>query len=350
MLMVGNATPARMIDIARLAEQSGFGTICFADERFYREVYTSLAVLAANTSTIQLGTCVTDPYSRHPAMTAAAIATLDEFSSKRAFLGIGTGLSGFAEMGVDRRKPVLAMREAIAIIRALLKGDTIDFQGEIFSFHAGKLNFAPVRADLPIHIASNGPMGQVLAGRVADGAIMEGCGTPEEAKVFVSRVRGAAREAGRDPASVRCIARLNCCIAEDSAVAHDTLRLRAAKTIAGGYMPFATLGELGLALPPEALEKVAGLPYNVGFAPYEQILPWVGDSHVEAVTLAGTAEEIARRVSAIRDSGIDNIIISPAPAPGGSVEAVIRSFAEEVWPAFSSTRPLHQNSSRGVAL
>jgi 5,10-methylenetetrahydromethanopterin reductase len=190
----------------------------------------------------------------------------------------------------------------------------------------------------------------VLAGRVADGAIMEGCGTPEEAKVFVSRVRGAAREAGRDPASVQCIARLNCCIADDSAAAHDTLRLRAAKTIAGGHMPFATFGKLGLALPSEALERVAGLPYNVGFTPYEQILPWVSDKHVEAVTLAGTAQEIACRVLRLRESGIDNIIISPSPAPNGSVEAVLRSFAEDVWPAFISARPLHeQHQSKGVA-
>jgi 5,10-methylenetetrahydromethanopterin reductase len=245
---------------------------------------------------------------------------------------------------------VLAMREAITIIRGLLKGETIDFQGEILSFHAGKLNFEPVRADLPIYIASNGPLGQVLGGRIADGVIMEGCGTPEEAKVFVSRVRGAAREAGRDPEGVLCIARLNCCIAEDSMVAHDTLRLRAAKTIAGGYLPFVTLGELGLALPPEALEKVAGLAYNVGFGPYEQILPWVGNGHVDAVTLAGTAVEIASRVSALRENGIDNVIISPAPAPGGSSEAVIRSFAEEVWPAASLAQPLHQHSSSGVAL
>lgn len=331
MLMVGNAPPARMVEVARLAEQSGFGMICFADERFYREVYTSLAVLAASTSTIQLGTCVTDPYSRHPAMTAAAIATLDELSNGRAFLGFGAGLSGFSEMGVDRRKPVLAMREAITIIRALLKGGTADFQGELLSLHAGRLNFEPLRGDLPIYIASNGPQGQVLAGRVADGAIMEGCGTPEEARAFVARVRTAAREAGRDAASVQCIARLNCCIASNSAVARDTLRLRAAKTIAGGHMPFAALSELGLTLPPEALEKVAGLPYNVSFTPYEKILPWVSDRHVDAVTLAGTADEIARRVTALRENEIDNVIISPAPPPGGSAEAVIKSFVKDVW-------------------
>src|SRR6516165_3282244 len=107
--MLGDVPIRQMVERARLAEQSGFDKVWLADERFYREVYSCLAAFAANTSRVALGPCVTDPFARHPALTAMAIATLDEISGGRAILGIGAGISGFAELGIDRRKPARAI-------------------------------------------------------------------------------------------------------------------------------------------------------------------------------------------------------------------------------------------------
>src|SRR6516164_5924409 len=101
MLLLGDVALPRMIEQVRLAEASGFDMICLADERFYREVYSCLAVFAGHTSRVTLGPCVTDPYARHPALTAMAIATLDEISGGRAVLGLGAGISGFAELGIE---------------------------------------------------------------------------------------------------------------------------------------------------------------------------------------------------------------------------------------------------------
>jgi 5,10-methylenetetrahydromethanopterin reductase len=88
-----------------------------ADERFYREVYSCLGQIAANTAKVLVGPCVTDPFARHPALTAMAIATLDEISGRRAILGIGAGISGFAELGIDRRKPARAIHRAEHVFR-----------------------------------------------------------------------------------------------------------------------------------------------------------------------------------------------------------------------------------------
>src|SRR5215469_9913537 len=129
LLMLGNVPMAQMVERAKLAEANGYDALWVADERFYREVYSTLAVLALNTGKVKLGTCVTDPYARHPALTAMAIATLDEISNGRALLGFGAGISGFAELGIVRNKPARAMREAIELIRQLLKGETVDFKG-----------------------------------------------------------------------------------------------------------------------------------------------------------------------------------------------------------------------------
>src|SRR3979490_1689066 len=113
LLMLGNVPIAQMVEQAKLAEASGYDTLWVADERFYREVYSPLAVLAQNTQRVKLGTCVTDPFARHPALTAMAIATLDEISNQRAILGVGAGISGFPGRGGGcgaRSRPSLSGR------------------------------------------------------------------------------------------------------------------------------------------------------------------------------------------------------------------------------------------------
>ncbi|HJU16959.1 MAG TPA: LLM class flavin-dependent oxidoreductase, partial [Stellaceae bacterium] len=184
LLMVGDGPAARLAERARLAEACGFDAVWLADERFYREVYAVLTQVALATRRVRLGPCVTDPFVRHPALTAMAIATLDEISGGRAVLGLGAGVSGFAELGVRPYKPARAIREAIAVIRALLRGERVDVAGEAVSFRDGRLSFAPLRAEIPVYVASNGPLGQRVAGAVADGAIMEACGSAAEAAAF----------------------------------------------------------------------------------------------------------------------------------------------------------------------
>src|SRR3954451_24428444 len=128
LLMLGNVPIPQMVERAKLAEANGYDALWVADERFYREVYSTLAILAQHTTRVKLGTCVTDPFARHPALTAMAIATLDEISNKRAILGIGAGISGFAELGIDRKKPARAIREAIELIRMLLRGQKVTYK------------------------------------------------------------------------------------------------------------------------------------------------------------------------------------------------------------------------------
>ena len=96
---------------ARQIEELGFGTLWYADERFYREVYVGLAACATATSRLKLGTAVTDPFTRHPALTAAAIASVDELSDGRAILGYGAGISGYHNLGITLDRPARRLRE-----------------------------------------------------------------------------------------------------------------------------------------------------------------------------------------------------------------------------------------------
>ncbi len=114
-LNLGRYPPSRLIDLAHLQEECGYETFGYTDERFFHEVYTGLTLVALHTQRSQVGTMATDPYTRHPALTAMALASLDEITSGWALLGLGAGVSGFAEMHIVRHKPVQAMRETVTL-------------------------------------------------------------------------------------------------------------------------------------------------------------------------------------------------------------------------------------------
>src|SRR5260370_16062508 len=138
-----------------------------------------------------------------------AIATLDETSGQRAVLGIGAGVSGFRELGITREKPGLALRETVEVIRKLLAGETVTYKGSVVQIEGGRLDFKPVRADVPMYIASQRPVGCRAAGRVGDGAIMQGCVAEPLFTFFRDTVAAGAREAGRGVGGIGLVAPLN---------------------------------------------------------------------------------------------------------------------------------------------
>jgi 5,10-methylenetetrahydromethanopterin reductase len=332
LLLLGDAPVTQLIERAKLAEANGYSAVWVADERFYREVYSCLGQIAAHTSKVLLGPCVTDPFARHPALTAMAIATLDEISGGRAILGIGAGISGFAELGIERKKPARAIREAIAMICALLRGETVDFHGEVVAFDHGRLSFSPSRPEISVYVASNGPLGQRMAAEIADGVIMEACASVAEIRAFRAAVDSAARNAGRDPRTIRIIARLNTCIATDGDAARDAVRPTVARYLGAGRLRSRTIVAQGLMLPSEALSTVAGAAYGAGVTPYLPLLPLITDCHVDALTLAGTIDEVAQHASELREAGADEVIARPFAAEGGTIEKTIAALGSEVWP------------------
>ena len=133
-----------------------------------RDVYITLAAIAQSTSRIQLGTGITNPYTRHPAVTAASIATLDELSGGRAMLGIGAGGSLTLDpLAIAHRKPATAVCEMIEATRLLFGGGAVDFDGESLQLKAARLEYA--RPDIEIWLAGRGPKMLELGGRLCDG-------------------------------------------------------------------------------------------------------------------------------------------------------------------------------------
>lgn len=171
--LIPEAPVSRMVALGRLAEDLGYHRCWIYDEGLAtRDVYVTLTAIAQSTSRVLLGTGITNPYTRHPATTAATIASLDELSGGRAFLGIGAGGSLTLDpLGIERTKPLAAVRDTMAACRGLFSGAPVTMQGEGFDLRGATLGFA--RADTEIWLAGRGPKMLALGGAVADGVMLD---------------------------------------------------------------------------------------------------------------------------------------------------------------------------------
>ena len=163
---------ADLVDLARTAENLGCCRCWVYDEGLAtRDVYVALTAVALATSTIRVGTGITNPYSRHPGTTASAIATIDEVSGQRAFVGIGAGGGmTLGPMGIERRRPVAAVEAMVGALRGLYSGEEVDVESEGFGFRSARLDYG--RADTEIFLAGRGPRMTDLGGRLADGFVL----------------------------------------------------------------------------------------------------------------------------------------------------------------------------------
>jgi len=184
------------LDLARLGEDVGFDYLWLFDSHvLWREPYALLALIAEHTKKLRLGTCVTNPGTREPSVTASALATLDEVSGGRMDLGIGRGDSARRVLG----KPPITLahtEEAIHVIKELVEGRPVAYEGaELQLTWSGKWT-------LPVWVAGYGPMALSMTGRVADGVILQ-LADPDLIRWFVGQVREAAVNAGRDPDAIQ---------------------------------------------------------------------------------------------------------------------------------------------------
>jgi probable F420-dependent oxidoreductase len=189
----------RSIAITRQAEAAGFEYGWLFDSHvLWRDPYPLLTLMAEATTTMRLGTCVTNPATREPTVTASALAVLDELSGGRMDLGIGRGDSARRVLGKSPTS-MKDLEQAVHVIRALVEGRGIEYEGTMLElpWTAGH--------QLPVWIAGYGPVALKLTGRIADGAMLQ-IGDPDLIRWFVSQVRDSAAEAGRDPNHVQVMA------------------------------------------------------------------------------------------------------------------------------------------------
>jgi 5,10-methylenetetrahydromethanopterin reductase len=319
--------PNRLIELVRLAESLGYDDLWYANERFFRDMYVGLTLCAVNTERMRLGTFVSDPYSLHPALTAVAIASVDEVSKGRAMVCLGAGGSGASPLGIPRVKPARAIGEAIQIIRGALSGERVTFEGEVFQFRGGKLNFQP-RPDIPIYVASRGSFVLSTAGALADGVMIATFATPAGLRHGLSRVARGAERAGRKLEEIELVSRVDAAVADDPREAKEAVRPMVARMLTSSYPDRSFVQAIGLELPP-AFEEIAAQRNRQLSTEMAHLVP---DEVVDAFTWSGTAEQVAQQVAAVVDAGFKNVTFLPHGPDEEAVEPTIRAFAEQVRP------------------
>lgn len=338
LLLLGEHAPDRLRRLARTAETNDFEHLWYADEKFFRDPYASLAFVSQHTERIKLGTCVTDPYTRHPAITAMAMATTDEYSEGRGVLGIGAGFSGLQAMSIPRDQPVTALREAIELIRELWAGSTVTYEGKTVSFQEGELNF-PARSDIPVAIASAGRQILRLAGEVADKVMLGDLASADVIHKALEEVRAGASKAGRLLSDIYLITRVNLIVSDDVKAGSDLMRPWVTGDLWGVYPNWKTMftyrPEWDEQLAPFKvfIEDYGGRPRNVGdFTLIAQYNDLVTDNMVRDKALVGSADDIVRQIVEIAGTGINEITIYPLTMPGQDIETVLDSFSRDIKP------------------
>lgn len=310
----------------KLAEAVGFDHIGVADSQsLFRELLVSLTVAAMETERAHLGPSVTNPLTRHPAVMASAISSLNELSGGRAFLGIGTGDSAILNLGL-RPARLATLREYIGAVRAFMSGESAQYLGR-----EGHVNWSPRAA--PIMMSAEGPRTLRIAGEIADRVMIHTGLTPEILEDTVAHVRAGEWHAGKPLGDTEIWAFAKCNIADDHAAAIDEIKMALA---ASAHHAFRFTLE-GKHVPEELHEAMMAIQGEYVPAEHEQ----VGETRNAAITdefgvtdyladrfaVAGTPEECRDKVAQIATSGVDVLqitAISHDPAD------IIRRFGEEV--------------------
>jgi len=161
---------AELVDTIRAAEELGYGYCMVADEGLMQDVYVALGAAAGATDTIRLGV-VTNGYTRHPAATAAAVATVNELSNGRAFITlVAGGTMVLHPMGIEREAPLAVIDDTIEVLRALWSGEPVEWEGRRTRLNGAQLSHGP--QSIPIWVAARGERILALAGRKADGLVL----------------------------------------------------------------------------------------------------------------------------------------------------------------------------------
>ena len=319
----------RTLALATQAEAAGF-THCwlFDSHVLWPDPYPLLTLIAQATSKLRLGTCVTNPATREPSVTASTLAVLDEISGGRMDLGIGRGDSARRVLG----KPPTSMKDletAVHVIRALVEGRSIEFEGAMLELRWASGN------RLPVWIAGYGPVALKLTGRIADGAMLQ-IGDPDLVRWFVSQVRASAREAGRDPDSVAVMAAAPAHVGD---LADGRDRTRWFPALVSNHVVDLVNKYPREDLPEELTQYVRdreGYDYLHHAEVGSSNAQFVTDEIVDRFCLVGSVDRHVERLRALAEAGVDQFNLY---LMNGDEEEQLEIYGREVIPALRDVAP-----------
>jgi 5,10-methylenetetrahydromethanopterin reductase len=246
------------------------------------------------------------------------MAALDELAQGRAMLGIGSGIPTAVErMGLSYAKPLAAVRDGIHIVRGMLAGETVHYEGAAFAAKGVKLEFPAPRPNMPIYMAAMGEQALRLAGQVADGLMISNMCPPGFTERAIRLMAQGAAKAGRKPPR-EIIQYVPCCVRADPYEARRLVK----GAIGGMLSAYWRMGERWPAVR-QAMTLESGIPETDIVSAIDQIgrgeaaHAVLDDRFVQVFAVAGTPEDILQSARQIAASGVTELVftmVGPQPA------------------------------------
>ena len=307
------------------AEQRGFEAVWQADSRLVRDAVVPMAAFATCTETIKIGSGVVDCWTRNPARLASTFSTLDDLAPGRMILGIGAWWEPLAsKVGVQRRRPLTAIRETVEACRLLLADETVTYDGEFVHLDGVELDYVYQERrpkDVPIYIGATGDKMLELTGEIADGVVLNYLVSPEYNRKAMDRLADGAARVGRSVDDLDRPQLVVCSVAETRAEALDGARLMVTQYL--GQQPHIMKAS---GVPASLLEEIGRV--LTWPATHEQVVAaskLVPDDVVQMICAAGTPDEVREKVGQYMADGCTCPILYPL---GPDVRMMIDTFAD----------------------
>ncbi len=314
------------LDYVRYAEQRGFEAVWQAESRLVRDAIVPMSAYAAVTDRLKVGSGVINNWTRNIGLLAATFLTMDDLAPNRIICGIGAWWDPLARnVGIDRKKPLTAMRETVLILRRLLNMERVSFDGEFVHVQGIELDVVHGRREprnVPIMIGATGDQMMEMTGEIADGAVMNYCVPPEYNIKALELLEKGARKSGRTLDDIDRPQLVVCSVDHDHDKAIDTTRGLLAQYLA--QQPHIAKAS-GVSMDVVAqIQSILGWP-----ATHEQIEKakhLVPEDLIYRITASGTPDEARAKVAEYKKYGCTCPILYPV---GGDVRLLIDTFAQE---------------------
>lgn len=312
--VIPERNPDQVIDLCIAAERLGFDYIWMADEgpEFY-DPFVMLSLVASKTNKIKLGTGITNPYMRHPALIASAILSLHAVSHGRAVLGIGAGGSlALPKLGLPMwDRPLYNLNATITALREIFETKVVNASSNVWKIVDLKWTGPP--AQIPIYLGGKGPRMIEIASQMADGLILSTLPLKQ-----LTRLITLVKPRGSNPFDLAYISRV--CIAGEDV----------AKNLVKPYLTFSVadcpkeiLKELDIS--EENQKEIRKRLASKGPASAAELIP---DGVVDSLAVAGSADKCLQAVEERFAAGINHFIVSPPYGP--DPEKALLTFARDV--------------------
>ncbi len=310
---------------AQYAEERGFEAVWQAESRLVRDAIVPMAAFAAVTSRVQIGSGVINNWTRNIGLLAATFLTLDDLAPNRILCGLGAWWDPLAkQVGIERKKPLKAMRETVEVMRRLLRLERVTFHGEFHHVDDIELDVVHGRREprhVPFYIGATHMGMMELAGEIADGVLLNYCVPPEYNLEALQHIELGAQKAGRTLAEIDRPQLIVCSVDHNHQVA-----VQAAKELITQYLAQQPHIAAASGTPPETVQKVQRiLGWPATKAQIHEAMQYVPDELIERITASGTPDEARAKVEEYIRNGCTCPVLYPI---ADDVRLMIDTFAQ----------------------